>query len=82
MSLTRRVYRAALQDHPGDADAAKDNIQTEVNRLLENTRSMQQGADNAEPARLSTYLEVVSSCAQHSGSAAGKEEVETRTTYE
>jgi hypothetical protein len=82
MSLTWRVYSAALQDHPADADAVKDNIQAEVNRLLENTRSMQQGADKAEPARLSTYLEVVSSCAQHSGYPGREEEAETKTTYE
>jgi hypothetical protein len=83
MSLTWRGYSAALvQDHPADADAVKDNIQAEVNRLLENTRLMQQGADKAEPVRLSTYLEVVSSCAQHPGYYPGREEeAETRTTY-
>jgi hypothetical protein len=82
MSLTWRACSAALQDHPADADAVKDNIQAEVNRLLENTRSMQQGADKAKPARLSTYLDVVSSCAQHSGYPGREEEAETKTTYE
>jgi hypothetical protein len=50
-----------------------------VNRLLENTQSMQQGADKAEPVRLSTYLEVVSSCAQHPCYPGREEEAETKT---